>query len=159
VEPEEWLVREGLRRELGESILSAKEPRFFYTSSPAILDTAPPSHFALANSIFSHAPLAQVREWLQHLSAHLTSAGILSATYVAGEQDYEGQEWVYPGCVRYRTETMQTLAESAGFQFVVLDWRHLHGQTWVAFARPKQDLSWLGTTPLCWNHKVDAGRL
>jgi len=158
VEPNEWLVREGLRQELGQGIFEAKQPRFLYTDAPAVLDPEPPSHFALANSIFSHAALPQIREWLGHLAPHLTSYGALAATFVTGDQDHAGLEWVYPACVRYRTETMHALAAGCGFRFAILDWRHLHGQTWALFAKPRFDLDWIGRTPLDWNSKADAGR-
>jgi len=158
VEPNEWLVREGIRRELGGAIFDAKRPRFLFTDRPAILDREAPSHFALANSIFSHASLPQVRAWLESLARHLTAYGALAATYLAGDEDYAGPDWVYPACVRYRTETMHALAEGCGLRFAQLDWRHLHGQTWALFARPQFDLDSILQAPLAWNAKIDAGR-
>jgi SAM-dependent methyltransferase len=159
VEPREDLVRDGIRHELGEDVMAAKQPRFLFTAAPSALDNQPRSQFALANSIFSHASQPQIREWLEHLASHLTSYGILAATYVAGTEDYTDNRWVYPGCISYRTETVEAMARHSGFHFAVLDWRHLHGQTWAAFARRKSDLDWLERTPLAWNAKVDAGRL
>lgn len=159
IEPNEWLVRDGISHELGQGIFDAKQPRFLYTAEPAVLDREPPSHFALANSIFSHAALPQIRQWLDHLAPHLTSYGALVATYVAGAEDHAGLEWVYPACVTYRTETMRALAESTGFHFTTLPWRHLHGQTWALFAKPRFDMDWIGRTPLDWNSKVNASRL
>jgi hypothetical protein len=158
VEPNEWLVREGISHELGQGIFAAKQPRFLFTAAPAVLAGEPPSHFALANSIFSHAALSQIRDWLEHLAPHLTSYGALVATFVAGDQDHAGQEWVYPACIRYRTETMRALAAGCGFRFAVLDYRHLHGQTWALFAKPRFDMDWIERTPLAWNSKVDAAR-
>jgi hypothetical protein len=61
--------------------------------------------------------------------------------------------------VRYRTDTVRALAENCGFRFKALDWRHLHGQTWALFAKPKFDMDWLAKEPLSWNAKVDAGRV
>ncbi len=151
LEPNEWLVRDGIRYDLGESILAVKQPRFLFTDCPAALDREPRSHFALANSIFSHAALDQVRGWLQHLARHLTVYGALAATYVPGDEDYAGGDWVYPACIRYRPDTMRAAAEGFGFRLVQLDWRHLHGQRWVLFAQPQFDLEQLAQTPLNWN--------
>jgi hypothetical protein len=136
VEPDEWLVREGIRHELGADISKVKRPRFLVTYVPEALSQQPPSHFVPANSIFSHASQPQIREWLRSLARHLTPYGLLAATYVCGSEDYTGQESVYPACIRCRTETMQALAEECSFRFVPLDWRHLHGQCWALFANP-----------------------
>ena len=34
IEPNEWLVEEGIRRELGQSLVEIKRPTFFFTDSP-----------------------------------------------------------------------------------------------------------------------------
>ena len=34
IEPNEWLVEEGIKQELGESLLQIKRPTFFFTDSP-----------------------------------------------------------------------------------------------------------------------------
>ena len=151
VEPNQWLVEQGVARELGEGIYAAKRPAFLYTDSPAALDSAPCASFALANSIFSHTSLSQFDEWLKHLAANLCLSGVLVATYLEGPEDYQGKEWVYPGCVYFRRTTIETLAARHGLRFRPLDWRHLHGQKWAVFARPAYDLDAHLNIPLAWN--------
>src|ERR1700692_1582396 len=34
IEPNEWLVEEGIRQELGETVVQTKRPTFFFTDSP-----------------------------------------------------------------------------------------------------------------------------
>src|SRR5574338_1489702 len=51
-EPNEWLVDEGIRRELGESLVQIKRPTFFFSDSPGAIDQANVAFdFALAQSI------------------------------------------------------------------------------------------------------------
>jgi len=38
IEPNEWLVREGIRNEIGETLVPIKRPKFFFTDSPAVLN-------------------------------------------------------------------------------------------------------------------------
>src|SRR5689334_4713646 len=39
VEPNKWLVEEGIRRELGQSLVDVKRPTFLFTSSPEKIGT------------------------------------------------------------------------------------------------------------------------
>lgn len=151
IEPNRWLVDEGITNELGAGIMAVKNPSFSFTESPDVLDSMPCSNFALANSIFSHASLPQIDHWLKKLSGNLCKSGALVATYVEGDHDYDGIDWVYPGCIPYRQSTMQALAAKHGFRFQKLDWMHLHGQTWTVFAKESYDLDQLQKRPLTWN--------
>src|SRR5216684_432299 len=40
LEPNEWLVQEGIRNEIGETLVRIKRPRFFFSDSPATLPAA-----------------------------------------------------------------------------------------------------------------------
>ena len=40
IEPNEWLVREGIKRELGETLLQIKCPTFFFSDSPETIAQA-----------------------------------------------------------------------------------------------------------------------
>ncbi len=40
VEPNEWLVKEGIKRELGEALLQIKHPTFFFSNSPETIAQA-----------------------------------------------------------------------------------------------------------------------
>ncbi len=158
IEPNRWLVEEGIQHELGSDILRAKSPTFVFSESPAEVDQFPVCTFALANSIFTHASLLQIRSWLAHLAWRLSMAGALIATYIDGPEDYIGDGWVYPGCVQYRTDTMSSVAAEYGYRMVRLDWRHFHGASWAVFARPKFNIEGLFEQPLTWNGFVDRNR-
>src|SRR5213083_2204394 len=55
VEPNKWLVEEGITRELGETLVEIKHPIFFFSNSPDSIAKAETAfNFAVAQSIFSH---------------------------------------------------------------------------------------------------------
>src|SRR5882762_1735023 len=56
IEPNEWLVRNGIEQELGSSIAEAKRPRFSQDRQFRLSEFGVRFDFILAVSIFSHAP-------------------------------------------------------------------------------------------------------
>ena len=155
VEPNEWLVKEGIKRELGEALLQIKHPTFFFSDSPEAIAQAKVSFdFALAQSIFSHCGLDLIQNWLSAISPSLAEDGALVATFLPGEQDSPTGGWVYPECVNYRPSTMRQAAAEAGLRFEILDWKHPR-QTWAVFAAPKFDLSWFKDRALTWNASLE----
>src|SRR5262249_21892285 len=72
VEPNEWLVNEGIRQELGKSLLEIKRPTFFFSDSPNTIAQAKIIFdFGLAQSIFSHCGLDLIKGWLSAISCSL----------------------------------------------------------------------------------------
>ncbi len=126
VEPNEWLVDEGIRRELGETLVQIKRPTFFFSDSPdTIAEAKVAFDFALAQSIFSHCGLDLIKRWLSAISCSLAQDGVLAATFLIGAKD-------------------------VNLRFEILDWKHPR-QTWAIFAAPKFDSSWFKDRPLTWN--------
>ena len=151
VEPNEWLVDEGIKRELGEGLVQIKRPTFFFTDSPEMVVEAKVSFdFALAQSIFSHCGLDLIEGWLAAVSHSLADDGALVATFLPGEEDSTQTGWVYPECVNYRPATLERAAAEANLRFEILDWKHPR-QTWALFAAPKFDSEWFKNNALNWN--------
>jgi SAM-dependent methyltransferase len=151
VEPNEWLVDEGIRRELGETLVQIKRPTFFFSDSPDTISQAKMSFdFVLAQSIFSHCGLDLIQAWLSAISRSLAQDGVLVATFLIGEQDCEQTGWIYPDCVNYRPATLERAANEVNLGFEILDWKHPR-QMWALFAAPNFDSSWFKNTGLTWN--------
>jgi hypothetical protein len=151
VEPNEWLVREGIKRELGETLLQIKSPTFFFSDSPDTIAQANTLFdFVLAQSIFSHCGLDLVKNWLSAISRSIAQNGALIATFLSGEEDSPKMGWVYPDCVNYRPATLERAAADVELRFEILDWKHPR-QTWALFAASEFDLAWLKDQPLTWN--------
>lgn len=134
VEPEQWLIEEGIAHEVGDEMVSLKRPVFSNTSDFQLRELDQQFDFILAQSIFSHASLQQVRACLAEASAVLEPGGLMTATFCEGDDDYAGTDWVYPGCVSYTMETMMGLAAEQGFACRAVQWPHPAQQTWLVYA-------------------------
>src|SRR5947199_677252 len=155
VEPNEWLVDEGIRRELGETLVQIKRPTFCFSDSPDTIAQAKVAfNFALAQSIFSHCGLDLIKGWLSAISRSLAQDGALVATFLPSDEDSRRAGWVYPECVNYRPSTLERAAAAVNLRFEILDWKHPR-QTWALFAEPKFDSSWFENTPLNWNAALE----
>ena len=151
VEPNEWLVDEGIRRELGETLVQIKRPTFFFSDSPDTISQAKMSFdFALAQSIFSHCGLDLINGWLSAISRSLARDGALVATFLIGEEDFAQAGWIYPDCVNYRPATLERAAKDVNLRFEILDWKHPR-QTWALFAAAGFNSTWFKDRPLTWN--------
>ena len=158
VEPNKWLVEEGIRRELGQSLVEVKRPTFLFTGSPENITKAETAfNFAVAQSIFSHCGLDLIQAWLSAISRSLAEDGALVATFLIGEQDAAQSGWFYPECVNYRPVTLERAAEEANLRFEILDWKHPR-QTWALFASPRFDSAWFKDKSLTWNAALERTR-
>jgi len=155
VEPNEWLVREGIKRELGETLLQIKSPIFFFSDSPEKIGQANTLFdFVVAQSIFSHCGLDLIKNWLSAISRTLAQNGALIATFLIGEENSPRMGWIYPDCVNYRPSTLEQAAAEVNLRFQILDWKHPR-QTWALFAASKFDSSWFKDTALTWNASLE----
>ena len=151
IEPNEWLVEEGINREIGKSLVEIKRPTFFFSDSPEKIGQANTLFdFVVAQSIFSHCGLDLIRGWLCAISRSLARDGVLVATFLIGEEDSAQTGWIYPDCVNYRPTTLERTAADANLRLEILDWKHPR-QTWALFAAPEFDSSWFKNRPLTWN--------
>jgi SAM-dependent methyltransferase len=151
VEPNEWLVEQGIKREVGETLVQIKRPTFFFSDSPAtILQANTSFDFAVAQSIFSHCGLDLIKGWLSAISPSLAQGGALVATFLPGDEDSTRTGWVYPECVNYLPATLERAAAEANLRFEILDWKHPR-QTWAVFAAANFDSAWCKNKPLTWN--------
>lgn len=151
IEPNEWLVREGIRRELGEALVQIKRPTFFFSdSADTITQVKTAFDFALAQSIFSHCGLDLIKSWLSAISRSLAPHGALVATFLIGEEDSARTGWIYPECVNYRPATLERAAKDVNLRFEILDWKHPR-QTWALFAASGFNSTWFKDRPLTWN--------
>ena len=150
VEPNKRMLWEGVKYETGKDLIRIKKPVF--SSSTYIKQFTKPLEldYAVAQSIFSHCSKEIIDGWLGEVSMHLKDTGALLANFGHGQADYAGTKWVYPGCVRFRSETMSELAEKHGLRFEMLNWYH-PVLTWALFSRPGYDRSFVEGGDISWN--------
>tara|TARA_B100001115_G_scaffold183781_1_gene183760 strand:- start:7222 stop:7983 length:762 start_codon:yes stop_codon:yes gene_type:complete len=140
IEPNQWLIDEAISQEIGQDLVDLKNPNFLNGANFEISKFQEKFDFILAQSIFSHASGSQIRACLKEVRQSLNPKGIFIATFIWGKEDYEGEEWVYPGCVSYRPNTVKDWAwRDYGLKMKVCDWPHPNGQNWAIFHLPGQE--------------------
>lgn len=135
IDPERWLVEEVTGAELGRELLRLKSPRFHYSDRFDLAAFGQKFDFLLAQSVFSHAAPQQISTCLESAARVMQENSYFLATFMPGQEDYRGREWVYPGCVSYREETIQDMAQKAGLTAYPTDWPHPNGQRWYLLMR------------------------
>ncbi len=156
LEPNRWLVDDGISMEIGKDMLPMKQPSFYFTDS--VQDIGKPNYFdfAIAQSIYSHCGPDLLATHLAQTHEALGPSGILLATFIMGTASTDQSGWIYPHCVEYTPQSMQAAATACGFTFHLLDWLHPR-QSWGLFAKPGFDTSWLVGRSLGWNTWLQHG--
>jgi len=150
VEPNQWLVEDGIANETGADLIRIKRPEFRFTTSMDAFEQPLALDFAVAQSIFSHCGNDLLDQWLRQVAHHLTDSGALLATFLPAAEDFVGDGWIYPDCVRYRPKTLADIAARHGLGFEILDWAHPR-QTWAIFTKPGHDKRLYADGPISWN--------
>ena len=150
VEPNKWLVEDGIANELGMDILRIKKPAFSFRSSMDDFKDPLGVDYAIAQSIFSHCGLDLIRQWLSQVSFHLKDDAAIIATFLIGTEDFGGDGWVYPGCVEFKPGTLGAVAAEFDLDFRLLDWVHPR-QKWALFSKKNYDMSLIEGGPISWN--------
>lgn len=153
VEPNQWLVGDGIANELGMDLVRIKKPVFSFQASMDDFKESLNLDYAIAQSIFSHCGEDLIGQWLSQVSFHLKDDAAIIATFLIGPEDFGGKGWIYPACVRFKPETLERLAAEAGLGFHILDWTHPR-QTWALFSKGNYDNSLIEGGPISWNRFV-----
>jgi len=140
IEPEVWLVEEAIIHELGRNLIETKKPTFSNDRNFNLGFFGRQFDFLMAHSILTHTSKSQIRTLLGETAKVMAEKGIFVATYLRGEMDYNGQEWVYPEAVHYRLESIQSLASEAGLKCAPVAWPHPR-QSWLVFFRETNSLA------------------
>lgn len=137
IEPEQWLIEEGIKHELGQAIIELKQPTFYNDRSFNLQHFQREFDFLLAQSIFSHASQVQIHACLAAASKVMKPQAIFVANFVESEVNYTGDEWVYPGGSTYTLEFMSQMVADHGLTCIPLDWPHPVNLKWIAIVRPE----------------------
>jgi SAM-dependent methyltransferase len=132
IEPNKWLVEEGMEKEIGSDLVALKQPTFSYNSDFLTGQFKQQFDYILAHSIFSHASQTQISQCLREAKKAMKPAAIIAATFREGTQNYKGDKWVYPDTVTYQASHMQTLIAQEELDSQLLrEWPHPRSQTWI----------------------------
>lgn len=135
VEPNKWLVTEGIRNEVGKDLVRIKKPTFSYNDSLKEFKQPLDLNYVAAQSIFSHTGLDLLTQWLKQINYHLNDDGIVFATFIINEdEDFSGSGWVYPECVSFKCDTLKETANNTGFELEFIEWFHPR-QKWAVLKK------------------------
>jgi cyclopropane fatty-acyl-phospholipid synthase-like methyltransferase len=132
IDPNQWLIDEGIRHELGASLLQLKRPVFSNEAEFNLGVFGREFDFLMAQSIFSHTSQAQMRKIISEAAKVMHQKSIFLATYILGKTDYTGTEWSYPDGIRFTFERVRAFAAEANLECATVDWFHTR-QQWLVF--------------------------
>ena len=135
IEPEQWLLEEGINQNCGKDLIKIKSPHFSNDQNFTLSIFGKNFDFILAQSIFSHASKDQIKQCLSEAKKIMTSTSIFAATFVRGDMNNDSNKWLYPECGTYTLDFMLKLIESEGLFGKLLKWRHPNDQTWLAIVK------------------------
>lgn len=147
IEPNEWLVREGVKHETGEDIIRLKGAQFSFRADARELSPEDRYDFILLQSIFSHCGEDLITGWLDELAPHLSESGSLIVTWFQAQQNSGESGWLYPGLVRYTEDRFKELVANAGLIYQPLHWPHPI-QRWAMLTKSEENVAWVETTGL-----------
>jgi len=136
MEPNNWLVEDGIKHEIGQDMINLKRPKFNNDSEFTLSEFGQTFDFIVAQSIFSHAAPAQIARCLKEARDVMTPTSIFAATFVRGTENHAGNTWVYPGCVQYTLDYMTDISAQHGLACVPIGWKHPNNQSWVVITDP-----------------------
>lgn len=139
IEPDQTLVRIGLEKNDMRDAAYTRDAHFLYSPDFDLSTFDVKFDYVLAQSIFSHAALHQIRTCLSEVFTTLAPDGLLVATYfptVPGEPDYSGDAWVSYATARYCEDTVRSAVESHDLIFRPISFPHPWGQRWFLAYHP-----------------------
>ena len=141
LEPNAWLIEEGLKRECGADVAALKSPRFAHNADFDCAVFGEKFDFIVAQSIITHAGPSDARRLIETASASLKPGGIFAFSYIRARQDAGLPEegWHYPGCVKYAPGDLHRMLMDAGLDGGQIPWLH-PGALWYLAARDKAAL-------------------
>jgi SAM-dependent methyltransferase len=133
IEPHDWLVQEGITNQVGRNLIEIKKPVFIYDDDFSFTRFGKSFDFLLAHSIFSHATQQQIKKCFSEAAKVMKPASIFLATFVEGENNYEGDKWSIWAVYQY--EFIRQAALEEGLSCKKIDWPSPDFQTWILLSK------------------------
>jgi len=146
LEPEAWLVEDGIRFELSEELRRLKRPHFRHVGDFSLSGFNLQFDFMLAQSVFTHVSQAQLDRALEEAKLALKPEGLWAASFYAhGDDVYSGDGWTYPRFASYPFKFVVARAHEHQLAAFPLIWTNTYGHYWMIFAHQSQHdrFSWL----------------
>ena len=154
MEPNEWLVEEGIKRELGETLLQIKRRPSFFRFTGHDCSSQQLVRHRVGSINLQPLRAGPDKELAVRHFAFTCAEWRFDCQFLIGEEDSRKMGWIYPECVNYRPATLEHAAADVNLRFQILDWKHPR-QTWALFAAPEFDSGWFKNKPLTWNAALE----
>lgn len=139
IDPNRWLIEDGLDHELGRGALALKKPRFAYNEDFNCDVFEQKFDFIIAQSIITHTGPDLLARFIRSSARALSETGVVVFSYIRelGATSLPADGWHYPECVGFDDSWLnRTLAEE-GLEGAGLPWFH-PGATWHMASRVGQ---------------------
>ncbi len=147
IEPQAWLVEDGIHFEVGEELRRLKRPTFRYVDDFSLTAFKVRFDFMLAQSVLTHVSQTQLDRCLSEAKLALKPEGLFAASFFSNGQDtYNGDDWTYPGFASYPVKFVIEKARQHGLTGYPLIWTNNYDHYWMIFAHQTHadQVSWLG---------------
>ena len=137
IEPNTWLIREGINHEIGQDAIDLKQPSFSSNDAFDCTVFGRKFDFVMAQSIVTHCAPALFQRLLNSFSDVLEDDGLILFSYcnTTSPIEYpEAKAWIYPACAHYTEDEVQTFIAKAGLVGCSVPWFH-PGAKWFLAAR------------------------
>lgn len=141
IDPNAWLIDDGLRAECGMDVVSVKAPAFSHDANFDCGVLAAQYDFIMAQSVITHCGARQTERLLETAASALKPDGVFILSYLPahGTDDVPQEAWTYPANVAYPQAWLEETAKRHGLVWRELDWRH-PGASWAGLARDARRL-------------------
>jgi SAM-dependent methyltransferase len=147
IEPQTWLVEDGIRFEVSKELELLKRPTFRYADDFSLTGFNTLFDFMLAQSVLTHVPQWQLDRCLSEAKLALRPEGMFAASfYCKDDEVYDGRDWLYPHFASYPFKFLVERARQHGLTVFPLIWTNAFGHYWTVFAHDTnaERLKWLG---------------
>jgi hypothetical protein len=102
IQPQAWLVEDGIHFEVGEELRRLKRPTFRYVDDFSLTAFNVRFDFMLAQSVLTHVSQTQLDRCLWGVKLALKAEGVFAASFFSNGRDtYSSHHWTYPGFASY----------------------------------------------------------
>lgn len=135
IDKQEVLIREGRIKEIGEDLWEEKNPEVIIDDNFEFRRFSKHPDFAIANSLFSHLSVSDIKRCLRNLADHATPGCKFFATYIMSDTPLIHLHGSHSSrSFRYTPDKMLAMGRAAGWHAEYIgDWNHPRKQVMVLY--------------------------
>ena len=127
LDPNKWLIEEGLNKELGDDAVRLKSPRFAHNDDFNCDVFNEKFDFIIAQSILTHTGVDLFKKFLETAAACLKPNGLVLFTVLHNKDEalpLPPDGWLYPDCTIFHPKTVQNILGESPLTGKLIPWYH-----------------------------------